>query len=52
MANTPTKKNPLEEMFEQPLVRPETDDGIGPTLGEDLTPRHEREENRHYRQPK
>ena len=47
---TPTdSKNPLEEMLDRPLTEPETADGIGPTLGEDLTPEHEREEDARYR---
>ena len=43
------EKNPIEEMFDQPLTEPETSDGIGPTLGEDLTPEHERAEDARYR---
>ncbi|MGC1301517.1 MAG: hypothetical protein WA840_04000 [Caulobacteraceae bacterium] len=36
MADTTTRKNPFEELFEQPFVAPEGSQGIGPTLGMDL----------------
>ncbi len=40
------RANALEQMFEQPLTQPpEGEDGIGPTLGQDVSVEHEREED-------
>jgi hypothetical protein len=36
MADTTTRENPFEEMFEGPFIAPDGPDGIGPTLGMDL----------------
>jgi hypothetical protein len=36
MADTTTRENPFEEMFEEPFMAPDAPDGIGPTLGMDL----------------
>ena len=38
-------KNALEQMFDQPITRPDNDEGIGPTLGEDVGARRQREED-------
>jgi hypothetical protein len=43
MADTTTRKNPFEELFEQPFVAPEGTHGIGPTLGMDVA-EHDAEE--------
>ena len=46
---TQTPDDDIEKMFHRPLTEPQTSDGIGPTLGEDLTAQHELEEDALYR---
>ena len=41
-----TKPNAFEQMFPRPLVEaPEGEDGVGSTLGQDVSPNREREED-------
>ena len=42
---SPPSKNTFEQMFDRPVTRPESDEGVGPTLGEDVSAEHEREED-------
>ncbi len=38
--------NALEQMFDRPLTQPpEGEDGVGSTLGQDVSVKHEREED-------
>ncbi|WP_174301482.1 hypothetical protein [Caulobacter sp. S45] len=39
------RKNAFEEMFDRPVTRPDNDEGMSPTLGEDVSVAHEREED-------
>ncbi len=39
------RKNAFEQMFDRPVTQPDNDDGMGPTLGEDVSVEHERAEN-------
>ena len=43
--NTAPRKNAFEQMFDRPITQPETEEGIGPTVGEDVSVEHEREED-------
>lgn len=36
MPNTTSQGNLFDEIFEEPLLQPQGDDGIGPTLGMNL----------------
>ena len=38
-----------EDVSDRPFTEPETEDGMGPTLGEDVSPEHERAEDARYR---
>ena len=41
--------NAFEQMFDRPVTqRREGEDGIGPTLGQDLSVQHERDEDAHH----
>jgi hypothetical protein len=42
---TAPRKNAFEQMFDRPITKPETEEGIGPTVGEDVSIEHEREED-------
>ena len=44
----PPEANEFEREFQRPLTRPETDEGVGPTLGQDLSVAREREEDRRH----
>ena len=41
----PPRKNAFEQMFDRPITQPETEEGIGPSLGEDVSIDHQREED-------
>ena len=43
--NPAPRKNAFEQMFDRPITQPETEEGIGPTVGEDVSVEHEREED-------
>ncbi len=43
---TPYEKNAFEQMFDHPLTQPESDEGMGPSLGEDVGIQHQRDEDR------
>jgi hypothetical protein len=46
MADQTTGKPALEEIIDRPFTKPEDEqEGIGPTLGEDVSVAHEREED-------
>ena len=45
MADPTPRRNSFEQMFDRPITRPQGGDGIGPTLGEDVSVEHEREED-------
>ena len=44
-----TDRSRPEDVSDRPFTEPETDDGMGPTLGEDVSPEHERAEDARYR---
>ena len=43
--NPVPRKNAFEEMFDRPVTAPESEEGIGPTVGEDVSVAHERAED-------
>ena len=43
---SPAPPNELEREFAGPLTRPESDEGIGPSLGEDVSAKHQRDEDK------
>jgi hypothetical protein len=45
MADTPTKPGRVDPLASEHLTRPTEPDGIGPTLGEDVSPENERRED-------
>lgn len=44
----PEHESTLEHLFNQHLVEPDNPDGIGPTVGEDVSPENERREDARY----
>jgi hypothetical protein len=42
----PSPPNELEREFSGPFTRPESEEGIGPTLGEDVGAAHQRDEDK------
>ena len=42
---TPPRKNAFEQMFDRPITQPESEEGMGPSLGEDVSVEHERDED-------
>ena len=48
MADPPAHKNAFEQMFDRPITRPD-EEGRGPTVGEDVSVEHEREEDARHR---
>ena len=45
MADPAPRKNIFEEMFDGPLVKPDSDDGMGPTVGGDVSAERQRRED-------
>ena len=43
--HSPVRKNAFEQMFDRPLTQPDNNEGVGPSLGEDVSVEHEREED-------
>lgn len=41
----PSSKNAFEQMFDRPITQPESEEGMGPSLGEDVSVEHERQED-------
>jgi hypothetical protein len=41
MSDTAEQGNLFDEIFEEPMVAPEGEDGIGPTLGMNVAPEHD-----------
>lgn len=43
---SPASPNELEREFARPVTRPQSGEGIGPTLGEDVGAGHQRQEDK------
>ena len=45
MADPTPRKNAFEQMFDRPITQPESEEGMGPTSGEDVSVGRQREED-------